>query len=171
MRSKADLPAIKYAILRLSACSGDVTHTLLHSDELAYCRNRVANAGAEFALLPEWANGALLLVPVTSQEIADAGIDLHAHHIVAKKEDVESINAALAMIPRRHNRPKLKDHRPSNSAAASDGSNRDLADATQSALDEGLGFVKVIVENTFVKAYTVHGDCESLSSVPTHRTV
>lgn len=171
LRSKSDLPAVKYEILRLSACSGEITHTLLHSDKLAWCRNRVANAGAQFALLPEWANGALLLVPVTSQEIADAGIDLHAHHIVAEKGDVESINAALATIPRRHKRPKLKDHRPSSSVAASDGSNRDLADATQSALDEGLGFVNIIVENTFVKAYSVHGDCESSSSVPTHRTV
>ena len=135
------------------------------------CRNRVANAGAEFDLLPEWANGALLLVPVTCQEIADAGIDLRAHHILAKREDVENINAALAMIPRRQNRPKLRDHRPSTSASASDGSNRDLADATQSAVDEGLGVVKVIIENTFVKAYIAHGDSECSSSVPKHRTV
>ena len=51
--------------------------------------------------------------------------------------------------------------------ALSDGSSRDVADATHSALAEGLGSVKVIVENTFVKAYTWHGDSESL---PTHRT-
>ena len=171
MRSKVDIPAVKYEILRLSACSADVTHALLHSDELAYCRNRVANAGPEFALQPEWANGALLLVPVTSQEIADAEIHLRAHHIVAKREDVENINTALAMIPRRQKRPKLRDNRPSSSAAASDGSNRNLADATQSALDEGLGFVKVIVENTFVKAYIVHGGSESVSTVLTHRSV
>merc|ERR1712129_30786 len=97
------------------------------------------------------AHGALLLVPVTAKEVADAGLHLRAHHIVALPEDREHINQALAAIPRRQKRPKLvNDCRPSFSAAASDGSTRELQDEQEHLCQGASGWFKVTVEKTFI---------------------
>ena len=51
----------------------------------------IGSIESEFDIKPEWAHGALLLVPVTAKEVADAGLHLRVHHIVALPEDREHI--------------------------------------------------------------------------------
>ena len=50
-------------LLRLSSCSATVKQVLLNSAELAECRRDVVDANCE--VTPEWANGAVLLAPLT----------------------------------------------------------------------------------------------------------
>ena len=80
---------------------------------------------------PEWAHGALLLVPVTVKEVTDASLHLRVHHIVLLSEDREPINEAIATIPRRQKQLKVvHDCRTSFSATASCGSPQEIAEGT-----------------------------------------
>jgi hypothetical protein len=162
MRSKSEAVCNKYEVSRLSGCSAEIAHLLLNSDHLTHCRARVAMAGPEFELQPQWANGALLLVPVTAQEIENEGLHLRAHHIVAMQEDQKHIKEALAGMPRSRKRPKLfDDRRPSFSAAASDGSDHKLQDEVDQLGQEATGCFEVVVEKTFVTVRSVHSSTSS----------
>jgi len=57
--------------------------------------------------MPDWANGALLLVPCTEEGLAESGLELKPHHVIALASDVELIDEALAEFPRRR-RPQCK---------------------------------------------------------------
>lgn len=96
----------KIVVLRLSCRTVEVEQKLLHSAELLDIRDRVVEAGCE--LMPEWASGAIFLVPLTQDMIMEANIDeLRAHHVLALEDDVDCIKCALAEIPKRR-RPKVK---------------------------------------------------------------
>ena len=80
LRSKADAWSTDGVVLsRLTFHTPEVTSFLRDTEALSSCRSRVEVAGCE--MRPAWANGALLLVPTTDAEIAEAGIELKAHNI------------------------------------------------------------------------------------------
>merc|ERR1712007_112611 len=61
---------------------------------------------------PAWSNGALLLVPMTQQQIIEAGIYLESHNILMLASDEQLVKHALAKLVRRK-RPELKpEHYP-----------------------------------------------------------
>ena len=59
----------------------------------AQAARSVHDAGCE--LEPEWADGAMLLVPLTEELVCESGIQLTHTHIVAMARDVENIRQAL----------------------------------------------------------------------------
>lgn len=96
----------KIVVLRLSCRTAEVEEKLLHSADLLDLRERVVEAGCE--LIPAWASGAVLLVPLTQDMILEANVDeLRAHHVLALEDDIDRIKCALAGIPKRR-RPKVK---------------------------------------------------------------
>lgn len=106
LRSKADAWNADGVILsRLTFHNPDVVSFLLEADALAGCRLRVESAGCD--VRPAWANGALLLVPATEDQINEAGIQLKAHNILMLTSDVQVVEHTLAQLPRRK-RPQLK---------------------------------------------------------------
>lgn len=112
LRSKADATVLNgdgIVVLRLTrmARSPQVTATLLESPALAECRARVTEAGCE--LMPSWAGGVMLLVPLTPEhliEFEELGVELQAHHIVSLARDMEHVKAALQALPHRR-RPRI----------------------------------------------------------------
>ncbi len=56
----------------------------------------VADAGCDVE--PEWANGALLRVPMTEEHLQELGLELQHHHVVALTENLESIRAGLPIF-------------------------------------------------------------------------
>jgi len=113
VQSKADIPDTGVPlsndgviIIRLTSRSRTpaVRSALLQSEVLEQCRSRVAEAG--FSLTPGWANGAVLLVPLTEEHLAELDVDVSHHHIIVLSEDVQAVRAALKAIPYKK-RPKL----------------------------------------------------------------
>jgi len=108
MRSKVEAHAMSQddvVIFRLTRCCREATAALLNSSALEECRCRVTEAGCE--LLPAWAGGAKLLVPLTSQQILESGLDLQPYHILALRSDESLIRRALFEVKKKQ-RPKLK---------------------------------------------------------------
>ena len=64
-------------------------HDLLEADDLSSCLSRVESAGCQ--VTPAWAHGALLLVPVTEQQIMEADINLQAHNILMLSSDEQLV--------------------------------------------------------------------------------
>ena len=52
-------------------------------------------AGCE--VLPDWARGAIVLVPLAEKEAKDAGVELRAHHIVIVQEYQSHVERANYM--------------------------------------------------------------------------
>lgn len=99
--------AEEIVVLRLTrmARSPQVTSLLLNSPVLEACRRRAIDAGGD--LMPSWAAGAKLLVlPEHQAQVAEAGVALQHHHVVAYSGDVELLKQALAEMPCRQ-RPKI----------------------------------------------------------------
>jgi len=69
-----------------------VAQVLSGSPLLADCHARVAESGG-CQWSPAW-----LFVPITQDQICEAGLELKDHHIVCLKEDIENIRAALKEI-------------------------------------------------------------------------
>jgi len=131
LRSKTDTPLNSddgVIVLRLKRMgrAADVRDTLLNSPHLALPRAPVSEAGCE--LMPSW-TPAKLLVPLTHDQVAEARVDLRAHHIVAHRNDFELVVSAFSELPRRR-RPTI---------AAPSG--LDLADAVD---DEGINPVDLV---------------------------
>ena len=59
------------------------------ADLLSNCRSRVQESGCE--VMPSWANGAMLLVPLTVDQGREAQFCLRAHNIVALESDRDMI--------------------------------------------------------------------------------
>jgi hypothetical protein len=73
---------------------------------LAHCLQHVAEAGC--CIQPLWAAGAKLLVPLTAEHLAEAGIELSYDHVVALASDVDAVKAALKELScKGKTRPKL----------------------------------------------------------------
>jgi len=108
--SKADVRSHdKIRVMRLTTHKPNTMEHLVSSDHLASVRSRVESAGCQ--VLPEWANGALLLVPLTPEQLAEADdFRPRPHHIVLLDQDVENVCEALRELPRTRKecRPKLK---------------------------------------------------------------
>jgi len=109
LRSKADAILVSeddcVVVMRLKRI-GQATHVrsiLSNSAHLQHARELVLEAGCE--VLPQWC-AAVLLVPITQETLAETGVELRAHHIVARRSDFESICQALSEMPRRQ-RPSL----------------------------------------------------------------
>jgi len=92
-------------LAQLTFAIPDLALLLVHSNNLASCHSRVRIAGCE--VRPAWANGASLLIPVTQEQIAEAGIQLKAYNILMFTSDVQLVEQALRQLPR-HKQPKLK---------------------------------------------------------------
>lgn len=106
LRSKADaLSADGVLLTRLTFHTPGMMSFLDESPHLTACRSRVESAGC--TVRPSWANGALLLVPVTEEQIKEEGIDLKAHNILMHTSDEELVKDALAQLVKRK-RPELK---------------------------------------------------------------
>lgn len=108
LRSKADaflMSADCVVLMRLKRLgqAAKVRSTLLNSAHLKHARELVVEAGCE--VLPQWCP-AVLLVPLTQESLAETGVELRAHHIVARQSDFPLICQALSEIPRRQ-RPTL----------------------------------------------------------------
>jgi len=112
LRSKADAPdGITWRIWRLTriGCVDDVNTALLTASSLAAARQRVEDAGCD--ILPPWANGAKLFVPLTKEQILEEGLTLRAHHVIASVADETHLRQALQELSKRR-RPALHpDHR------------------------------------------------------------
>jgi len=113
VHSKRDMPDHGFplscdgvVILRLTrkARHPEVHEALTSSPMLAHCHQRVLDAGC--SIVPEWACGARLLVPLTEEQFEESGCKLADIHVVALAYDLEHIKAALRQI-RFKDRPKL----------------------------------------------------------------
>jgi len=111
LRSKADAWSLDNVILsRLTFHRPEVTAHLLQAKELASCRVRVEGPGC--SVRPDWAKGAMLLVPVTEQQIVEADIELKPHNVLMLQCDLQFVVEALGRLARRK-RPGLKpEHYP-----------------------------------------------------------
>ena len=154
---RGNLSEEQVVVLRLSRRNAEVEETLLHAVELHDLHERLAAAGCR--MVPEWAGGAIFLVPLTQDMIIEADIDdLRPHHVVALQIDVDRLKSALAEVPSRR-RPTVKgslgnpmptqpdeetDHRSSLA-----GSSEDLP-IQSGAEPHGMQTVSFIVERTFV---------------------
>eukprot|EP00930_Biecheleria_cincta_P072892 TRINITY_DN60232_c0_g1_i1.p1 TRINITY_DN60232_c0_g1~~TRINITY_DN60232_c0_g1_i1.p1 ORF type:complete len:751 (-),score=107.29 TRINITY_DN60232_c0_g1_i1:392-2644(-) len=108
LQSKADVMALSgedVVIARLTARTTQVAEVLRTAACLKDCHDRVTEANCE--IFPAWAKGACLLVPLTHGQMVEADIELQAHHIVALRSDLPSIQSALSLLSKRQ-RPKLR---------------------------------------------------------------
>eukprot|EP00928_Gymnodinium_smaydae_P057376 TRINITY_DN4062_c0_g1_i1.p1 TRINITY_DN4062_c0_g1~~TRINITY_DN4062_c0_g1_i1.p1 ORF type:complete len:646 (-),score=80.83 TRINITY_DN4062_c0_g1_i1:250-2124(-) len=190
LRSKADAwNADGVVLCRLTSHTGIMSY-LLESDELAGICSRVWNA--DCSVRPDWAKGALLLVPVTEQQIKEADIDLKAHNILMLSSDMQLVKDVLSRIPKRK-RPELKPEfyphgkpenaRSSNSSFEPEGdqaakphfpnkANGDLPAQTVDALGYGQGSstmgwsedVELVVERTFLN-FRIEKDVSDASTI------
>eukprot|EP00419_Tripos_fusus_P032667 CAMPEP_0172769094 /NCGR_PEP_ID=MMETSP1074-20121228/185984_1 /TAXON_ID=2916 /ORGANISM="Ceratium fusus, Strain PA161109" /LENGTH=474 /DNA_ID=CAMNT_0013604603 /DNA_START=1 /DNA_END=1425 /DNA_ORIENTATION=- len=122
MRRKADWPVPichddSVVILRLTHCCKDVTHALRASSALGEARKRVEEAGC--ILFPNGSNGALLLVPLTSEQVLELGLQLENYHVVALRSDKPAIDEVLRMVPHGLG-PRLRDDHRAEFAEAED---------------------------------------------------
>ncbi|CAK9029516.1 E3 ubiquitin-protein ligase hecd-1 [Durusdinium trenchii] len=92
-------------VLRLSHSNSQVKNVLLTSKELDDCRRDVAEDGCE--VTPEWANGAILLVPLTQEQARQARLELRSHHVVIFPGDKGRLLNALGALPCRQ-RPRIR---------------------------------------------------------------
>ncbi|CAE7249948.1 hecd-1, partial [Symbiodinium sp. CCMP2456] len=104
-------------LLRLSSCSAAIKQVLLNSAELAECRRDVVDANCE--VTPEWANGAVLLAPLTEEKASEAQLQLRPYHVVAFKGDEGRVKAALSTLPCRQ-RPRIRERSDLGCSAAAD---------------------------------------------------
>lgn len=89
--------------LNRHAESTEVVNVLMHAPILQACRDRVLHAQCE--LRPEWANGAWILVPMTSDIFAEAegGVsaqNLFHFHVLVLRQDEDLVREALTAVPR-----------------------------------------------------------------------
>jgi len=114
MRSNAEVRnSDGVQIVRLTSHSPYIKSHLLKSTFLQACFDYVRNADCEVS--PSWANGALLLVPLSQEMLVEAGLELKAHNLVLLSSDKDLVMQALAELPKRK-RPNVKpEHHADNS--------------------------------------------------------
>jgi len=105
LRSKQDISQGIATLFRLTFHNPQVISFILNFPALAGSRSRVESAGC--CVQPPWANGALVLVPATEEQVEEAGIVLRAHNILLLDCDKVFLEQCLAQISRRK-RPQLK---------------------------------------------------------------
>ena len=82
--------------------SADILAALLDAPALVEAFIRIEAAGCK--VLPDWAQGAVILATLRSRNAS--GVELRAHHVVAAPGDQASVEAALAEKPKRR-RPQV----------------------------------------------------------------
>lgn len=105
LRSKHDITPGNATLFRLAFHKPQVTAFILNFPALAGCRSRVESAGC--SVQPTWANGALVLLPASQEQVEEAGIVLMAHNILMLDSDKVLLEDCLAQLSRRK-RPQLK---------------------------------------------------------------
>jgi DNA-binding phage protein len=180
LRSKIEATpqyADEVVVSRLTDCSKNIVQTLFRSDHLIPCISRVTDAECE--VQPKWANGAVLLVPLMQDDISGKGIELRNFHVVHYRKDYAFIKQALATIPKRQDRPKVKEER--NAKISRKGGMSDVAScaggsgashgsctggmsdiASCAGADNELldGAFEIIIEKTFIMARPVPASSE-----------
>lgn len=164
-------------VSRLTMCSGRIKQALLSSPHVDDCIKHVLSADCEIS--PTWANGALLLVPLTSEMLREEGYELREFNIVHYRKDLAVIKEALSSIPKRQDRPHIKnDERRAERArsdAATAGGNSPpppSVDHTEELVmqqdgsrltdqDYPFGSYEVVIVNTFYTVRSVGGSSSS----------
>jgi len=164
LRSKADaLSADGMVLTRLTFHSRKVMSFLSQADELARCRYKVESAGC--SVQPAWANGALLLVPVTEQQIVEADINLQPHNILMLASDESTVRHTLAQLARRK-RPGLKpEHYPHGKPErAFTEAKRSTAETQSHMVGAWMQDVGLVVERTFLN-FPTEKDASEASTI------
>ena len=177
LRSNLKDPEQEVVVSRLTTCSQTVKSVLLTSAHLLDCINNVLKEGCETS--PEGANGALLLVPLTSDMLQRTCHALQDFHVVHYRKDLSLIKQALSSIPKRQDRPKIKGER--HAKILRHGTSSDVATAGSVSMppsddevpvmqqhgghhedpESAPGSYEVIVENTFFTVRSMRGASSS----------
>ena len=104
LRSKAEVQC-EVTVLGLAFTNQEVVDHLLAAEGLQTCVARVREAGGE--VRPAWAHGALVLVPISEEDLEPHQIVLKAHHIVLPTSKLDVVKTSLGALPRRR-RPLLR---------------------------------------------------------------
>jgi hypothetical protein len=100
LKSKADARnADGVVIMRLTAHSSQIKRHLLDADCLQTCFENVRSADCD--VCPDWANGAIMLVPLTQDQVVEADIVLQPHNIVCLSDHVTLVEQALKQLRKR----------------------------------------------------------------------
>eukprot|EP00929_Paragymnodinium_shiwhaense_P048900 TRINITY_DN24684_c0_g1_i3.p1 TRINITY_DN24684_c0_g1~~TRINITY_DN24684_c0_g1_i3.p1 ORF type:complete len:621 (-),score=104.49 TRINITY_DN24684_c0_g1_i3:489-2351(-) len=146
LRSLADT-----IVCRLTFHMPSVVDLLTQAPDLEECRARVVSAGCE--LRPAWANGALLLVPVTHDDLLEAGMKLATHNILMLASDQARVERVLAELPRRRRPRLLPEHEAVVDTAASSSSDAVKCPDDETHVDsdgDWMEEVGLVVEKTFL---------------------
>ena len=117
--------------------SSEVVSLLMDSQgALAHLHRGMRDAGCDVA--PDWAGGAKLFVPFTSEQMADLdamGLELEGHHVLALSSDKRLMEEALTPVCRK-DQPRIsvkhgadRGPRTSHDASSSSGAPAAVADA------------------------------------------
>jgi len=181
LRSKADKAMNQFIIWRLPNASAAIKERIQQAAEIAGLAERFPSKDVAFSA--PWLNGALRLVPVSEEEVQEAGIHLQPYHIVSFRHDILVINEALATFPNRKGGRPVKEDWQTKFGQGAMASEASVAGGSSSAgtivgeAGEGMKadevFVdgqrfKVVVENTFftVKSAEVDSVGGRASSAP-----
>jgi hypothetical protein len=100
----------KLVVLRLTKHNSRVLDAIRKDSNLKTLREQVDEAGCE--ILPKWAEGCIMLAPLTQHQVKEAGVKLRAHHIVVAQQHQTLVQKALAAVPKR-SRPLVMTADPS----------------------------------------------------------
>ena len=103
----------RIVLWRLSSGGADIASAILRADSLASAMRRVVDADCE--LMPRWAKGAILLVPMTREQLDCYGWQLQSHHVVSMLSDRDNICQAIRGL-RRRKKPSLEPDPQANGA-------------------------------------------------------
>lgn len=109
LRSKEDaFNSEQCELVRLTKVSRAVHNVLLSSDSLSPCRQEVVMAYCE--VQPEWAGGAILLVPMNHEAYKELGWEMQSHHVFLLQKDKHLLEAALKALPCRKRSSICENH-------------------------------------------------------------
>jgi hypothetical protein len=92
-------------VLRLTKRNSLVLDALIKAPELENQRRQVEDA--DFEILPDWADGAILLAPLIHQQAVEADVHLRPHHIVVAQKCQCIVEQILTTLPKRR-RPEVR---------------------------------------------------------------
>ena len=81
---------------RLTCKAVDIASVVFRASSLTACIGQVVHAGKE--LMPKWANGAILLVPLSLGQVEGSGWKLNAHHLVSRFREYRNIVRVLRNV-------------------------------------------------------------------------
>ena len=80
-------------VLRLKKRNTCVLDALLKDHALQALRAQIEDAGCE--ILPDWGKGAVLLAPLTEEQVLEAEVKLRPHHIVVAQHDEARVKISV----------------------------------------------------------------------------